>query len=102
MVPEPEGQPGRHGRDRRSRGAGKGGGNGLRRESPPLAEDGRNVSDLRRLPDKDEAGDPTPRTASCGRGRSIVKTISREDLKEKIESGDEFVLLEVLSEASYK
>ncbi len=31
-----------------------------------------------------------------------MKTISREDLKEKIESGDEFVLLEVLSEASYK
>jgi rhodanese-related sulfurtransferase len=30
-----------------------------------------------------------------------VKTISREDLKEKIERGDEFVLLEVLSEASY-
>ena len=25
-----------------------------------------------------------------------MKTISREDLKEKIESGDEFVLLEVL------
>jgi len=31
-----------------------------------------------------------------------VKTISREDLKEKIERGDEFVLLEVLSEASYR
>jgi rhodanese-related sulfurtransferase len=30
-----------------------------------------------------------------------VKTISREDLKEKIERGDDFVLLEVLSEASY-
>jgi rhodanese-related sulfurtransferase len=30
-----------------------------------------------------------------------VKTISREDLKEKIDRGDEFVLLEVLSEASY-
>ena len=30
-----------------------------------------------------------------------MKTISREDLKEKIDSGDEFVLLEVLSEASY-
>jgi hypothetical protein len=27
-----------------------------------------------------------------------VKTISREDLKEKIDRGDEFVLLEVLSE----
>jgi rhodanese-related sulfurtransferase len=34
-------------------------------------------------------------------GRSIVKTIGREDLKEKIDRGDEFVLLEVLSEASY-
>jgi rhodanese-related sulfurtransferase len=34
-------------------------------------------------------------------GRSIVKTIDREDLKEKIDRGDEFVLLEVLSEASY-
>ena len=31
-----------------------------------------------------------------------METISREDLKEKIESSDEFVLLEVLSEASYK
>jgi rhodanese-related sulfurtransferase len=30
-----------------------------------------------------------------------VKTISREDLKEKIERGDDFVLLEVLSVASY-
>jgi rhodanese-related sulfurtransferase len=30
-----------------------------------------------------------------------VKTIDREDLKEKIESGDDFVLLEVLSEQSY-
>ena len=29
-----------------------------------------------------------------------MKTISREDLKEKIDRGDEFVLLEVLSEAS--
>jgi rhodanese-related sulfurtransferase len=31
-----------------------------------------------------------------------VKTISREDLKEKIERGKEFILLEVLSEASYR
>ena len=30
-----------------------------------------------------------------------MKTISREELKEKIERGDNFVLLEVLSEASY-
>jgi rhodanese-related sulfurtransferase len=30
-----------------------------------------------------------------------VKIISREDLKEKIDRGDDFVLLEVLSEASY-
>ena len=30
-----------------------------------------------------------------------MKSISREDLKEKIDRGDEFVLLEVLSEASY-
>jgi rhodanese-related sulfurtransferase len=30
-----------------------------------------------------------------------VKTISREDLKVKIDQGDEFVLLEVLSEQSY-
>ena len=30
-----------------------------------------------------------------------MKTISREDLKEKIERGDDFVLLEVLSESSY-
>jgi rhodanese-related sulfurtransferase len=31
-----------------------------------------------------------------------VKTISREALKEKIDRGDEFVLLEVLSETSYR
>jgi rhodanese-related sulfurtransferase len=30
-----------------------------------------------------------------------VKTISREELKGKIERGDDFVLLEVLSEQSY-
>jgi rhodanese-related sulfurtransferase len=30
-----------------------------------------------------------------------VKTISRKDLKRKIDGGDEFVLLEVLSEQSY-
>ena len=30
-----------------------------------------------------------------------MKTISREHLKEKIDRGDDFVLLEVLSEASY-
>jgi hypothetical protein len=30
-----------------------------------------------------------------------VKTIDREELKEKIERGDDFVLLEVLSEQSY-
>ncbi len=30
-----------------------------------------------------------------------MKTISREDLKEKIDRGDDFVLLEVLSEQSY-
>ncbi len=35
------------------------------------------------------------------KGMRIVKTISREDLKEKIDRGDDFVLLEVLSEASY-
>ena len=31
-----------------------------------------------------------------------MKTISREDLKAKIDRGDDFVLLEVLSERSYK
>jgi len=31
-----------------------------------------------------------------------VKTISREELREKIERGNDFVLLEVLSEASYR
>ncbi len=30
-----------------------------------------------------------------------MKTVSREELKEKIDRGDDFVLLEVLSEASY-
>ena len=30
-----------------------------------------------------------------------MKTIDREQLKEKIERGDDFVLLEVLSEQSY-
>ncbi|MDQ3864080.1 MAG: rhodanese-like domain-containing protein [Actinomycetota bacterium] len=31
-----------------------------------------------------------------------MKTVSREELKEKIDRNDDFVLLEVLSEASYK
>jgi rhodanese-related sulfurtransferase len=31
-----------------------------------------------------------------------VKTINREDLKAKIDRGDDFVLLEVLSEQSYR
>jgi rhodanese-related sulfurtransferase len=31
-----------------------------------------------------------------------VKTIGREELKDKIEHGDDFVLLEVLSEQSYQ
>ena len=31
-----------------------------------------------------------------------MKTISREDLREKIDRGDEFILFEVLSEESYK
>lgn len=30
-----------------------------------------------------------------------IKTISREDLKEKMDRGDDFVLLEVLGEAPY-
>jgi rhodanese-related sulfurtransferase len=30
-----------------------------------------------------------------------VKTVEREELKEKIDRGDDFVLLEVLSEGSY-
>lgn len=30
-----------------------------------------------------------------------MKTIDREELKEKIERGDDFLLLEVLGEASY-
>lgn len=31
-----------------------------------------------------------------------MKTISREDLKAKIDSGDDFVLLEVLPEGAYR
>lgn len=31
-----------------------------------------------------------------------MKTIGREELREKIERGDDFALLEVLSEQSYK
>jgi rhodanese-related sulfurtransferase len=34
--------------------------------------------------------------------RSVVKTIVREELKAKMDRGDEFVLLEVLGEASYR
>lgn len=33
---------------------------------------------------------------------SEVKTITREELKEMVDRGDEFVLLEVLSEESYR
>ncbi len=31
-----------------------------------------------------------------------MKTVTREELKEKMDRGDEFVLLEVLGEASYR
>ena len=31
-----------------------------------------------------------------------MKTITREELKEKMDRGDDFVLLEVLGEASYR
>lgn len=31
-----------------------------------------------------------------------MKTIDREELRQKIESGDDFLLLEVLGEASYQ
>jgi rhodanese-related sulfurtransferase len=31
-----------------------------------------------------------------------LKTITREELKEKMDRGEDFVLLEVLSEASYR
>ena len=34
--------------------------------------------------------------------RRTVKTIGREELKAKMDRGDEFVLLEVLGEASYR
>lgn len=32
----------------------------------------------------------------------MVETITREELKEKMDRGDDFILLEVLSEASYR
>jgi len=32
----------------------------------------------------------------------MVETITREELKEKMDQGDDFILLEVLSEASYR
>jgi rhodanese-related sulfurtransferase len=32
----------------------------------------------------------------------MVETITREELKEKMDRGDAFILLEVLSEASYQ
>ncbi len=38
-------------------------------------------------------------------GRSVVeeiKTVTREELKAKMDRGDDFVLLEVLGEASYR
>jgi rhodanese-related sulfurtransferase len=40
------------------------------------------------------------RIGKPSRGR-LVKTISREELKAKMDRGDDFVLLEVLGEASY-
>ena len=36
-----------------------------------------------------------------GGGERLVKTITREELKAKMDRGDDFVLLEVLGEASY-
>ena len=37
-----------------------------------------------------------------GMEASVVKTITREELKAKMDSGDDFVLLEVLGETSYR
>ena len=41
------------------------------------------------------------RIGKPSRGR-LVKTITREELKAKMDRGDDFVLLEVLGEASYR
>jgi rhodanese-related sulfurtransferase len=35
-------------------------------------------------------------------GEKILKTITREELKEKMDRGDDFVLLEALGEKSYR
>jgi hypothetical protein len=42
------------------------------------------------------------RTTKKGGGERLVKTITREELKAKMDRGDDFVLLEVLGEASYR
>ena len=43
------------------------------------------------------------RTTRDKKGRSrVVATISREELKEKLERGDEFFLLEILPEKYYR
>ena len=71
-------------------------------ESPPLAEDGRDVSGLRRLPEEDEAEIHSSYCILWKGEEHRENHKSRRPEGGKIESGDEFVLLEVLSQASYK
>jgi hypothetical protein len=52
--------------------------------------------DLARLPGYYRVGNQVGR-----RGGKLVKTITREELKAKMDRGDDFVLLEALGEASY-
>ena len=42
------------------------------------------------------------RKTKKGGGERLVKTITREELKAKMDRGDDFVLLEALGEASYR
>jgi hypothetical protein len=42
------------------------------------------------------------RKTKKGGGERLVKTLTREELKAKMDRGDDFVLLETLGEASYR
>jgi hypothetical protein len=53
--------------------------------------------DLARLPGYHRVGNQVGR-----RGGRLVKTITREELKAKMDRGDDIVLLEALGEASYR
>ena len=106
MVDQPEGQSRSHRRGRRSQGTGAGEGGGFGGKGPSLAETRREVPRLRKLSEKDGAGDPG-RRAAPRRLRAVVVSplqplastctseLVREGLSNSIHDGFVFSLVAI-------